>query len=139
VWSETGRQLEFSEAQAAELSTLSEFREKDFNSNGRRDSKIYTVETVSLNDLLDQHKAPKVIDYLSIDTEGSEYQILKNFDFSRYDVKIITVEHNFCEPDRENIRVLLAAMGFIRGFECISLQDDWYIKADLLSRSRQRT
>ncbi len=32
-----------------------------------------------LRDLLDQHNAPKAIDYLSLDTEGSEYEILSTF------------------------------------------------------------
>ena len=36
----------------------------------------------------------KIIDYLSIDTEGSEYRILKAFNFERYTFRCITVEHN---------------------------------------------
>jgi FkbM family methyltransferase len=131
VWTESGRTLSFSEANVAELSTISEFVDKDFNRDGRAGSASYEVETVSLNELLAHHQAPKVIDYMSIDTEGSEFPILQRFDFSKYDIKVMTVEHNYCEPDRENIRLLLSLAGFVRVFEPISRWDDWYVKADI--------
>ena len=98
----------------------------------RADSLSYPVTTIALNDLLEAHAAPRVIDYMSVDTEGSEYRILKAFDFSKYDVRMMTVEHNFCEPDRENIRVLLAVNGFTRVFTELSKWDDWYVKDALL-------
>ena len=62
-----------------------------------------------LLDLLAAHNCPREIDYLSIDTEGSELPILNAFDFSKYDIKIVTVEHNYCEPDRQQIHDLLFA------------------------------
>jgi hypothetical protein len=46
-------------------------------------------KTVSLNDLLMEHKAPKEIDYVSIDTEGSESKILKSFNFDNFKVQIL--------------------------------------------------
>ncbi len=36
----------------------------------------YNIETISLSDFLDSHD---VIDYLSIDSEGNKYDILKAF------------------------------------------------------------
>ncbi len=41
------------------------------------------VETISLDDLLDVAGAPETIDYLTVDTEGSEFDILPAFDFTR--------------------------------------------------------
>ena len=52
------------------------------------------VSTVSLNDLLSHHSAPHVIDYISLDTEGSEMKIIKGLDFQKYQVKLWTIEHN---------------------------------------------
>ena len=42
----------------------------------------YKVKTISLEDLLVKYNAPNIIDYLSIDTEGSEYEILSKLDLS---------------------------------------------------------
>jgi hypothetical protein len=70
------------------------------------------VSTITLLDVLDQAKAPAFIEYLSLDTEGSEYEILKAFDFSRYTFGLIDVEHNFIEPRRTHIRDFLVANGY---------------------------
>lgn len=53
-----------------------------------------TVNTISLNDLLSKYKAPSFIDYISLDTEGSELKILSSLDFSKYKVNLFTIEHN---------------------------------------------
>lgn len=38
------------------------------------------------------------INFLSIDTEGSEIAILKNVDFSKYVIDVICIENNFNDP-----------------------------------------
>ena len=85
---------------------------------------VIEVTTISLMDLLDQQAAPAVIDYLSIDTEGSELAILEGIDWSRYQFRCITVEHNFTEQ-RQGIQALLEAQGYQRREE---QWDDWYWK-----------
>ena len=47
----------------------------------------HRVYSITLNDLLELYAAPKEIDYISIDTEGSEVDILGNFDFDKYNIK----------------------------------------------------
>ena len=132
VWSQTGVTLDFKETECGELSTLTNLVEADFNRSGRINGKTYPVETISLNDLLKVHNSPKQIDYLSIDTEGSELEILRAFKFDDYEIGIITVEHNFREPDRQAISDLLTSKGYIRLFEAFSKFDDWYVKRSIV-------
>jgi FkbM family methyltransferase len=129
VWNKTGEKLTFTEVPgAAELSTIGNFTQSDGHGSTRKETGIdYQVETVSFNDLLKQHNAPVNIDYLSIDTEGSELDILQSFDFNAYNIRIITVEHNYT-PSREKIYDLLTAKGYARQFKTLSLWDDWYVK-----------
>ena len=82
------------------------------------------VETITLEDLLDMWNVPKFIEYLSLDTEGSEYDILKVFDFTKYKFGIIHVEHNYIEPRRTQIRLLLESNGY--KFEKENNWDDCY-------------
>jgi hypothetical protein len=88
----------------------------------------YQVETVSLGDLLVQYKAPAQIDYLSIDTEGSELTILRALNFNRWQFIVITVEHNWVQSARDGIHSLLASHGYTRVLTECSQADDWYIK-----------
>lgn len=71
------------------------------------------LKTISFNDLLEQYNAPSFIDYLSLDTEGSELEILKSLNFEKYTFGIIDVEHNFVEPRRTQMRELLTSHGYV--------------------------
>ncbi|RYD49491.1 MAG: FkbM family methyltransferase [Verrucomicrobiaceae bacterium] len=51
-----------------------------------------SIDGKSLSRILDENKAPAVIDYLSIDVEGAEDRVLLDFDFSRYVFLSITIE-----------------------------------------------
>lgn len=50
------------------------------------------VASVSLTTLLDFAKAPAVMDYLSLDVEGGEFQVVKGLDHSKYTFHVVTVE-----------------------------------------------
>ncbi len=131
VWNISGSQLEFSETSNYEFSTIKAFSDTDLNSFFRKRQKTYFVESISLSDLLTTHKAPRIIDYLSIDTEGSEYEILKDFDFDSYSFRVITCEHNFTE-NRARIRNLLSAQGYTEVFINSWRVEDWYVRRDLI-------
>jgi len=71
------------------------------------------VPTITLLDLLDNTNSPLFIDYISIDTEGTELEILKPFNFEKYTFGLMDIEHNFVEPRRTEIRNLLVSKGYI--------------------------
>jgi FkbM family methyltransferase len=127
VWKDSHSSLMFRETNNLELSTINSFSSSDMHAHTRKMGILYNVKTISLNDLLTKFNAPFNIDYLSIDTEGSEYEILKAFNFSNYDIKVITVEHNHT-PRRDLIFKLLSGQGYERKFTSISDYDDWYVK-----------
>ncbi|WP_448871322.1 FkbM family methyltransferase [Desulfobulbus propionicus] len=85
---------------------------------------LTTFITISLDDFLEQHEAPHDIDYISIDTEGSEYDLLSTFPFEKWNIRFFTIEHNH-SAQRENIFNLLQNHGYLRT-ECE--WDDWYEK-----------
>ena len=127
VWKESNRRVTFNETDAADLSTIDLYGAEDVHKDARKSGKRYEVVTISLNDLLLKHNAPSEIDYLSIDTEGSEFDILSNFDFGKHRFRVITCEHNYT-PLREKIRALLSSRGYVRKWEHLSKQDDWYVQ-----------
>lgn len=71
--------LHFNETIEPQFSTVEGLAGLDLHAKKRQDGKRYAVETISLRDLLRTHDAPVRIDYLSIDTEGSEFAILDSF------------------------------------------------------------
>jgi FkbM family methyltransferase len=127
IWKDTGSILTFNEVENADLSTISDYSNSDFWRAARETGETYDVKTISLIDLLRKQNAPKHIDYLSIDTEGSEFEILNAFDFAEYPFGVITCEHNY-SPMRERIYSLLSSHGYVRRFERVSKYDDWYVK-----------
>lgn len=96
------------------------------NSYAELPEAVVTLSTVSLDDFLKQNDAPKHIDYISVDTEGSEFDILAPFPFEDWDVSVWTVEHNFTE-NRQKIFELMSGHGYLR--KAVDF-DDWYYKAD---------
>jgi FkbM family methyltransferase len=134
VWSRTGERLSFAVVDASpELSTLTSFQAVD--DHDRTKARSIEVPTVSLDNLLREHGAPRQIDYMSIDTEGSEAAVLEAFDFSAHDVAVLTVEHNF-GPTRDALFRLLSGHGFVRVLEEFSRWDDWYVTSALADELR---
>jgi len=65
------------------------------------------VEVESLTSILENfvedtplHNETK-IDFISVDTEGTEIDVLKGFDFEKFDVKLFVVENNYEDSDIE--------------------------------------
>ena len=127
VWTKSGERLSFSIPEDPELAAISAFASGDMHAQQRSAHRAIDVTSISLNDLLTDFHAPPAIDYMSIDTEGSEYEILRNFDFRRWDVSLLSIEHNHSANEGRLDR-LLEEMGYERRFPGLSHVDGWYRK-----------
>lgn len=125
VYSRSREHIEFIATNAGALSYIASIDPSDGYNRG--DGKVVTVETVSLNDLLAEAKAPTDIDFMSVDTEGSEFEILSHFDFGAWNIKAIAVEHNHSKR-RGMIFDLLTRNGYRRKWPGIGYVDDWYVR-----------
>lgn len=94
-----------------------------------RDARIeeYDVTTVTLNEILEQRSAPREIEYLSLDTEGSEIDILMGLDLDRFSFKVMTIEHNFDERTLAHLDRILTPKGYRMVLPHISGFDAWYV------------
>jgi hypothetical protein len=75
-------------------------------------SPIEKHQTIVTQKVFDAYNVPKYIDFLSLDVEGSELNVLKGIDFNKHIFKIIMIEHNFEQPSRDNIRKYLAERNY---------------------------
>jgi FkbM family methyltransferase len=80
----------------------------DVDNTDASKKEIVNIDTISLQQLLCQEKAPSVIDYLSIDIEGAEDRALLEFDFDTYQFNCITIER----PSGK-LRGLLVSKGYL--------------------------
>jgi hypothetical protein len=84
--------------------------------------------TVPLVEILDRYNAPTVIDYLSLDVEGAEYYVMRDFPFDSYAFRILTIER----PTQELVdllyqhRYIYVAANNEHGMETLFLHLDHY-------------
>lgn len=115
-------------ADEPELSAMAERAFNDQHANARRKESVEIVQTtVSLNDLLRTYEAPQQIDFISIDTEGNEPDILSTFDFDLYAVRLFCIEHNYTDA---NVKLddIMSSKGYERVYRDWSRFDAWYRK-----------
>ena len=129
IWSSSNKLMKFKKVlDLGELSQLLVVEEQNHDKHNRDNSIIYDVNTLSFNDLHSYHKMPLQIDYLSIDTEGSELEILKNIDFNKFNIKCITIEHNYNSHSMKSFDRILNDFGYKKFNSKLSLWDSWYYK-----------
>ena len=137
VWKKSNETLDFISSAQGELSTIESFKYSDQDSmpantkNRNQIAKKIQVKTISLNDLINIEFNSSSPSYISIDTEGSEYEILKSFDFDNFKPKVFTIEHNHSNLEKQ-IDELLEKNNFERIFRKLTAFDAWYVSKDAL-------
>ena len=131
IYASSGETLDFFVSKEGTHSTLDDYRYSSKgpdNFNRNKDGYHVKVLTKSLNDVFVEFFESKPIDYMSVDTEGSEFTILENFDFGRFGPKVMTIEHNEIPEYQHKIDNLLKSNNYQCAFKGYSQLDGWYIR-----------
>ena len=103
---------------------------------GMHRERLFTTTTIqkhkfttrTLESILTECDAPRKIEYMNMDIEGAEYEALRVFPFDKWAFKMMSIEHNFEEPKRTQIRQLLESKGY--RLEHSIYVDDWYVNTN---------
>ena len=103
-------------AMAGPLSGLAEFAQSSVHNSMWHEAlaacQTVQVETRTPRELLEASNCPKHIDYLSLDVEGSEMDILEAFPFEDYTIGFATIETNNDKAKEKEIRELMLSHGY---------------------------
>lgn len=127
LWCEDGVEVPFQQLPAdPELSGINTC----FGDHWDRDGRPHVVikkKAVTLTTLLKEHQSPNMIQLLSLDTEGSEYEILRVHDFEKYRLLLVTIEHNRVEAKKKKLRELMLGKGYRIEERNTWDIEDWFI------------
>ena len=90
---------------------------------------VQTVDIVSVCKTV--HAEFRTLDFVSLDVEGLEYDILLNFVFAELAPSVICVEHNSAASEQK-ISGLLESKGYVRTCRDISKWDAWFVREELI-------
>jgi FkbM family methyltransferase len=84
----------------AQISTLSNrFKERAVQIHGDKYLSPINVKCKPLNSVLREYDCPIDIDFISIDCEGLDMEVLQSMDWNRYHVRLVCVEHSMPKSD----------------------------------------
>jgi hypothetical protein len=104
------------------------------------------IPQTTIKSILDSNNAPKVIDYVSIDTDPSSMIALNNFPFGEYEFKVMTFEHDLYNGnDIQKILSyeLLSSKGYVRLCNNVNIPEelgvglyfeDWWVNSKYFSK-----
>src|SRR6056300_1369938 len=89
-----------------------------------KSSNLQSVKCISLDTIIAEFFNPNEdIDFCSIDTEGTELEVLKSLNFNKYNIKLFCVENN-----NQSVNKFLSD----KGYKCLNKNtnshDNWFIK-----------
>ncbi len=74
--------------------------------------KKFNIKSLSINNFFEKHSLNE-IDYLSIDLEGLDYEVLISIDFTKFNIKNISIEYlHLTKFQKKNLINLLAKNGY---------------------------
>ena len=107
--------------------------DRDRMTPGAQPERVIEVPVRTLDDILIEARAPVGFDFLSIDVEGHELEVLSGFDFARWRPRLVLLEDHVGNLRKHRF---LRAAGYrlVRRFD----NNGWYIPADASIRLSPR-
>lgn len=126
---EDERQIEFAEFSSHEFSSVGKCMSKE---NIEKSSK-YLVQQKTITSILKERNIRKV-DFMSVDVEGYEMNVLKGIDFSFIDISCICIENNRRGTERPDLDLRRYIIS--KGYRLIGrlMIDDVFVKENLISK-----
>jgi FkbM family methyltransferase len=84
---------------------------------------VISVKTRRLDWCIENYFNHETIDFISIDTEGNELDVLKSFDVNKYNIKLLIIENNFND---DTIEKYLDELGWVKDQRVVV--NDFYVK-----------
>jgi FkbM family methyltransferase len=96
------------------------------------ETKTFEALLWDLNKLIQNSTKSTIVNYMSVDTEGSELEILQTIDFNKYSFNALSIECEEAKKDRaEKICLFLSEKGYERVFSYgITGVDLWFLRND---------
>lgn len=112
LYGESRMSLEFTDSHG--LSSLIECQDRDGNRDVRKaiSAGVIRVDTINPTELLGRFLVPEYIDYMSLDVEGVELEVIKSINLDTYKIALMSIEHNNDEEKRALIREHLLGYGY---------------------------
>ncbi|WP_208987849.1 MULTISPECIES: FkbM family methyltransferase [unclassified Pseudovibrio] len=122
AWSSGGGALRFFCADTSEYSGM-----LSVVGQGTKPGREIEVPIARTEDILVQHNVPDHIPFISIDTEGTELEVLKGIDFSRRTFDFLCVEHNHNSKQQDALVAFMKLQGYVVTQPELSGADYWFV------------
>jgi len=96
-------------------------------SKRRFTDKVHKVPAFTLTEIIDRYFPAKSLDFLSVDVEGEDFEILASIDFCKYEINSICVEHNNRTDSQELINYMEKS-GYKLVWNEYSGNDFWFLR-----------
>jgi FkbM family methyltransferase len=130
LWPQSRQKIEMLDAHG--LSSVTKYSDADKVGSLRAQTskRRIQVDTINPTELLDRFSVPTLIDYMSLDVEGCELDVLEALDLNRYRFGLMTIEHGEIGERQMLMRNLLLPLGYqvLERF-----YDDWFYHPAYLS------
>jgi FkbM family methyltransferase len=96
-----------------EESTLNRFEFSDSLKTEETPSRVVTIEVKPLSEVFQDHLGSHgSIDFMTIDTEGGEYHVLRSNNWERFRARVVLIEQNINNPRFVDVADFLNGLGY---------------------------